>query len=302
MIDQQGEARIEEIKENEFADRGIRLCIKREDRLHEHISGNKWRKLKYNLSEARERGFTTILTFGGAFSNHIAATAAAGMQAGFNTIGVIRGEEPKAPNPTLSYARKCGMQLHFISRTDYRQKHTEDYIGSLKTSFGPFYLLPEGGSNSLAVKGCSEILDDTDRNYDYICVPVGTGGTLAGLIAGAKKESIIGFSALKGAGFLEKPVNALLADFGSIGTKWQIDYNHYYGGYARYSKEVVDFISDFRQKHHIRLDPIYTSKMMMGIYDWARQGKFAEGASVLAIHTGGLQGIQGFNERYGTKL
>ena len=193
--------------------RNVELWLKREDLIHPEISGNKFRKLKYNLKEAEKLGFKTLLTFGGAFSNHISATASAGKMFGFKTIGVIRGDELGADlkatlenNPTLKFAYNCGMVFEFVSREDYRQKDSEAMIFQLQKKLGNFYLLPEGGTNNLAVRGCEEILTEEDKKFDFVCCPVGTGGTMAGIInSSSATQTILGFPALKG-NFLESEI------------------------------------------------------------------------------------------------
>lgn len=269
------------------------ISLKREDQIHPLVSGNKFRKLKYNLIEAKNKQKNTLLTFGGAFSNHIAATAAAGREFGIQTIGVIRGEELEEKidkNPTLAFAKAQGMQLHFISRETYKLKDTTTVVGNLKNLFGDFYLLPEGGTNALAVKGCEEILTPQDTIFDYICAPVGTGGTLAGIINSSHQhQKVIGFSALKG-NFLEKEVKKWTAK-----TNWEIKDAFCFGGYAKVNEELIDFINEFRIKTNIALDPIYTGKMLYGIFELAKSGFFSKNSRILAIHTGGLQGIQGMN-------
>ncbi|MGS2739927.1 1-aminocyclopropane-1-carboxylate deaminase/D-cysteine desulfhydrase [Sinomicrobium sp. M5D2P17] len=273
--------------------KNIRLEIKREDLLHPLISGNKFRKLKYNLLEAKEKNHHTLLTFGGAYSNHIAATAAAGREYGFGTIGVIRGEEleEKADeNPTLSFARKKGMRLKFVSRSDFRKKDTPEFLEKLQEESGPFYLLPEGGTNRLAVKGCEEILGTEDTGFDYICCAVGTGGTIAGLInSSGENQKVLGFPALKG--------DFLTDDIRKFAQKenWRLQNEFHFGGYAKVNKELICFINDFRQKTGVPLDPVYTGKMLYGILKLINNGYFKSGSKVLAIHTGGLQGIPGMN-------
>jgi 1-aminocyclopropane-1-carboxylate deaminase len=272
--------------------------------LHPNIPGNKFRKLKYNLLEAQRQNKTKLLTFGGAFSNHISATAAAGKEFGFKTIGLIRGDElgidlnkTLLENPTLKFAVDCGMELFFLSRKEYR-KTNEDLQGQKKTlqdlqeKFGNFYLLPEGGTNELAIKGCEEILAEEDKNFDYVCCPVGTGGTLAGIInASDENQTILGFSALKG-DFLQGEVEKYTRK-----NNWEIIANYHFGGYAKVDKNLVHFINSFKKEHKIPLDPIYTGKMMFGIFDLLGKGFFKENSRVLAIHTGGLQGIAGMNQK-----
>jgi 1-aminocyclopropane-1-carboxylate deaminase len=271
----------------------VTLTVKREDLLHPHISGNKFRKLKYNILQAQKEGSSALLTFGGAFSNHIAATAAAGREYGFKTIGVIRGEElagRAADNPTLSFALDCGMELKFVTRDAYRQKKDTLFIEKLRDEYGSFYLVPEGGTNALAVKGCEEILGPGDAAFTHIACAVGTGGTISGIINSAlPHQKVLGFPALKGDG--------LLADICKFAAKgnWQLVTDYHFGGYGRITEELVTFINDFYEKTGIPLDPVYTGKMFFGVIDLAYKGFFPENAALLLIHTGGLQGIAGMN-------
>ena len=273
----------------------VSLFIKREDLLHPLISGNKYRKLKYNLIEARKRGFEKILTFGGAFSNHIAATAYAGKKLGFETIGIIRGDElleKWSDNATLKLAHDHGMQFKFVSRENYREREKPSFLNWLKVQLGSFYLLPEGGTNPLAIRGCEEILNAFDADFDVVCCAVGTGGTIAGLINAAQAEQqVLGFSALKG--------NFLKEDIRKFASKenWELQSEYHFGGYGKVTEELVNFINDFRQKTLIPLDPIYTGKLVFGIVDLIKKDYFAPETKILAIHTGGLQGIAGMNEK-----
>ena len=267
--------------------------IKREDILGTGISGNKLRKLKYNVLKAIEKGEKTILTFGGAYSNQILAASFIKKQYGINVIGVIRGEELEDKindNPTLKLAQQNGMIFHFISRASYKEKYSAKFIQKLKDKFGSFYLLPEGGTNELAIKGCEEILTIKDVNFDYICSAVGTGGTIAGLINSShKNQKILGFSSLKG-DFLKDDVAKLVTK-----NNWEILTDYHFGGYAKVTKELIDFINNFKSETKIKLDPIYNGKMMFGIYDLMKNGYFSKNTSILAIHTGGLQAIEGMN-------
>ena len=271
----------------------IHLTVKREDLHGDGISGNKLRKLKYNVAKAKADGYTKIVTFGGAYSNHILAASYIKKNYGIDVIGVIRGEElidKINENPTLCKAQINGMQFHFISREKYRDKMAPDFLCELKDEFGDFYLLPEGGTNELAIKGCEEILTINDENFDFICCAVGTGGTIAGLInASAKNQQVIGFSALKG-DFLKDDVAALVTK-----RNWEIQTDYHFGGYAKITTELVSFINEFKSETGIQLDPIYNGKMMFGIYDLMKKGYFPENTSILAIHTGGLQAIEGMN-------
>lgn len=273
----------------------IQLSIKREDQIHPFISGNKYRKVKYNLEKAKQLGHTTILTFGGAFSNHICAVASVGKLFGFNTIGVVRGEELEDAfynNPTLSYAHSCGMRFKFVARDEYRQKSSKKFINSLKNEYGSFYLLPEGGTNKLAIKGCEEIITKADKSFDYICCAVGTGGTISGIInSSSQNQKVLGFPALKGE-FLKREISTY-----SSKTNWKLIHNYNFGGYAKINEDLIEFINRFKDKYNIALDPVYTGKMLFGIFDMISKGLFDKSAKILAVHTGGLQGIEGMNMR-----
>lgn len=272
---------------------GIELHLKREDKIHPFISGNKYRKLKYNIIEAQNQKKDTLLTFGGAYSNHITAVASAGKEFGFNTIGVIRGEELESKiskNPTLKFAQQCGMKFKFVSREVYRDKTSSEFLNALKNEIVEFHLIPEGGTNELAVKGCEEILTEEDKAFDIICCAVGTGGTISGLInATEPHQNILGFPALKG-DFLQKEI-------GKFTTKlnWELVLDYHFGGYAKINNDLVEFINRFMLEQSIPLDPVYTGKMMYGIMDLITKNKFKKGTKILAIHTGGLQGIDGMN-------
>lgn len=277
----------------------VSLYLRREDLIHPFVSGNKFRKLKYNLLQAKAEGKTKLLTFGGAFSNHIAAVAAAGKEFGFDTIGIIRGDElfsKVTANPTLSFAKKCGMKLDFISRENYRSKDSFSFIEGLKAVHGDFYLLPEGGTNALAVKGCSEILTESDASFTHVCCAVGTGGTIAGIINGAlPNQKIIGFPALKGL-FLSDDIRKFVDN-----ESWQLIHDYHFEGYGKINEALIRFINEFYQETAIPLDPVYTGKMMYGLFDLIQKGYFPDGSKILAIHTGGLQGIEGMNQKLKNK-
>ena len=272
---------------------GIELFIKREDLLHPVISGNKFRKLKYNLAEAKRLGYKKLLTFGGAFSNHIVAVAGAGKEFGFETIGIIRGEELEEKineNPSLAVAQQFGMKFFFVSRDAYRLKETPEFLEKMQSQFGDFYLLPEGGTNELAIKGCEEILSELDSEFSYVCTSVGTGGTISGIInSAASHQNIIGFSSLKG-DFLQKDI----AKFANK-KNWSVNCEYHFGGYGKVTNELIEFINSFYTQFGIPLDPIYTGKMMFGIMQLIQNDYFPPNSKILAIHTGGLQGIAGMN-------
>lgn len=273
---------------------GIELFIKREDLLHPVISGNKFRKLKYNIEEAKKLNHSVLLTFGGAFSNHILAVAGAGSEFGFKTIGVIRGEELEnkiKENPTLAHAQALGMQFYFVSRTAYRDKESSLFISHLHEKFGDFYLLPEGGTNNLAIKGCEEILTLSDKhNFSHIACAIGTGGTFSGLIHSSdENQQLIGFSSLKGS-FLSDVICNFVKK-----KNWSINDTYHFGGYGKVNEELISFINSFYSQTNIPLDPIYTGKMVFGILDLIKKGYFPPKSKILMIHTGGLQGIKGMN-------
>ena len=291
-------SRIQKVEFSEIENKGVFLFIKREDELHSFISGNKYRKLKYNLENAKNQDQKTLLTFGGAFSNHIAAVAYAGKKFGFKTIGVIRGNELAnnlerylVENPTLKFAFENGMKFEFVSRSDYRNKTSNEFIDNLKMKFGKFFLVPEGGTNDFAVKGCEEILTKSDSQFDIVCSAVGTGGTISGLINSLEKhQKVIGFPALKG-DFLHNEISKYV-----LKTKnWSLNLEYSFGGYAKVSKELITFINKFKSETKIPLDAVYTGKMIFGIVDLIKNDYFKKGTKILVIHTGGLQGNEGMN-------
>tara|TARA_B110000879_G_scaffold38379_1_gene53566 strand:+ start:414 stop:1301 length:888 start_codon:yes stop_codon:yes gene_type:complete len=275
----------------------VRLFIKRIDKIHPFVSGNKWFKLKYNLIEAKKKRHNTLLTFGGAYSNHIAATAFSAQEKGLKSIGIIRGEEYLPLNPTLRFAIDNGMKLYYIIRSNYKEKTSANFLKALNNQFGDFYLISEGGTNELAIQGAKEILDTNDTQ-DYICCPVGTGGTIAGIInASNNLQTVIGFPAIKGFKQLEKDINNW-----TNSTNYKFINDYVGNGYAKINKDLVAFINEFNALHNVPLDGIYTGKMMMGILDLVGKDYFPKGSSILAIHTGGLQGNKGMSERLGVNL
>jgi 1-aminocyclopropane-1-carboxylate deaminase len=272
---------------------GISVTIKREDLIHPFVSGNKFRKLKYNLLQAKAENKATLLTFGGAFSNHIAAVAFAGKEQGFKTIGIIRGDElfdKIDENPTLKFARENGMVFEFVSREAYRNKTEISFLEKLQNKFGDFYLVPEGGTNELAVKGCEEILTADDAAFNYVCCAVGTGGTIAGLINNASPDQkILGFPALKG-DFLNDEIRIFAQK-----DNWNLISDYHFGGYGKVNLELIEFINSFLEQTKVPLDPIYTGKMVFGVIDLIHKNYFPAHSKILLIHTGGLQGISGMN-------
>lgn len=276
-----------EIHDPALIEAGIRMALKREDLNHPHVSGNKWWKLKYNIEKVLQHPSKTLLTFGGAYSNHLYATAAACHELGLRSIGVVRGEAHPLLNDTLQFAKDRGMQLHYISRESYRHKTEADFMDVLENEFGAFVLVPEGGSNEEAVQGASEFATSLDQSFDYLCCPVGTGGTLAGLIRGYRPtKTILGFSVLKGVYGMAEEIQRWCPGK----TNWQLITDYHFGGYAKSTPDLLQFIAQFKERHHVPLEYIYTGKMMSGIFDLIKQGFFKRGSTILAIHTGGLQG------------
>ncbi|MFG2020155.1 1-aminocyclopropane-1-carboxylate deaminase/D-cysteine desulfhydrase [Actinomadura geliboluensis] len=273
-----------ELADDRAARRGVRLFLKRDDLVHPELPGNKWRKLRHNIGPARASG--TLLTFGGAYSNHIRAAAAAGRIFGFATIGVIRGEEHLPLNDSLAYAERMGMRLAYLDRAAYRRKHDPEVVGALRERWGDFYLLPEGGSNALALKGCAELGAEVP-GFDVVCCPCGTGGTLAGLAAGlAPGQRALGFSVLKG-DFMAGEVERLQREaYGERRGDWRVEGGFHFGGYARRTPDLDAFIAGFAARHGVVLDRVYTAKMMFGVLALAERGAFPPGARVLAVITG----------------
>lgn len=275
---------------------GVSLTIKREDLLHPEIMGNKLRKLKYNIIQARYDNASQLLSFGGAYSNHILALSAAGRIFNMPTTGIIRGDELQKSrlNPVLEKAQKNGMQLSFISRADYRHKTEPGFLQKLHEEFGEFTLIPEGGTNALAVKGAAEIVESLDDDYDLITCACGTGGTMAGIIKGVYQNElgnvrVSGFSALKGGGFISGEIRKLLPVEIYRHVSWNINTDFHFAGYAKTSAALIEFIRWFHDRHGIDLDYIYTGKLMYGLYSLIKSGDIAAGSRVLAIHTGGTQ-------------
>lgn len=278
---------IQEIHDPLFDQAGVRVLVKREDLNHPYVSGNKWWKLKYNLEEAKKLGRKTLLTFGGAYSNHIFSTAAAAHELGFESIGIIRGEETLPLNPTLSFAKSRGMKLKYISREVYRQKTSTEFIKKLHDEFGDFYLIPEGGTNALAVKGVEEFAQTLGDGFDYLCCAVGTGGTLAGLVKGIPADkTILGFSVLKGGDFLNDEVERMLE---KKTENWGIQTDYHFGGYGKTTEILFNFIKDQAIRNNLPLDSVYTGKAFAGICDLVENKYFRSHATLLFIHSGGLQ-------------
>ncbi|HAS39570.1 MAG TPA: 1-aminocyclopropane-1-carboxylate deaminase [Microscillaceae bacterium] len=289
---------LQKLKDDTLDQYKISLWVYRIDLIHPQVSGNKWYKLKYNLLEAQKQGHQKLLTFGGAYSNHIYATAAAGKIQGIETIGVIRGEEHTPLNPTLQFAVDCGMHLHYMDRATYREKKSPEVLNTLKQIFGSFYLVPEGGSNALAVKGCTEILPEVEESFDVVTTACGTGGTLAGLVAHLPAhQQVLGFPALKGGDFLYDDVEQLLTAYytafnlprETTQNRYRLITDYHFGGYAKKKPELLAFIEHFTTQHQIPLEWIYTGKMFYGLYDLIKKNYFSPHTKILALHTGGIR-------------
>lgn len=278
----------------------VSLAIKRDDLIDSQVSGNKLYKLKYNIQTAKEKG-KAILTFGGAFSNHIAATAAYTQAEGIKSIGVIRGERVEPLNPTLALAEAMNMELHFVSRTGYRRKSDPAFLDQLRERFAHPFIIPEGGANLLGIRGAQEMLSDATKPFDVIVVPMGTGTTFAGLVKACQPhQQVIGFPVHKHEHLLDDILNVYPA-FDRL-DRYQIINGHHFGGYAKWTKELLDFIRSFHHETGVPLDPIYTGKAMHALLHHIQQRRFSKGTRLLFAHTGGLQAIPGFEQRFGVKV
>jgi 1-aminocyclopropane-1-carboxylate deaminase/D-cysteine desulfhydrase-like pyridoxal-dependent ACC family enzyme len=300
----------QEVQFEALNEKGIRSFVKRDDLIHDEVSGNKWRKLKWNIRNAIQTERDTLLTFGGAHSNHIAATAAAANVHGLQSIGIIRGEDVDFNNPTISKARAYGMKIHPVSRTEFKSIADRDYIESLRHRFGSFYLIPQGGQNHYGVQGCSEIMTELQRKYDRIFVACGTATTLSGLAVANKSGSLLyGISALKGGDFLLDTVKEYARKtFADAETEEAIlDKVHlmtefHFGGYAKIKPELIDFMRNFTTETGVKLDPVYTGKAAFAMTELAKKIEIPTNEVWLLIHSGGLQGIPAMEEREGINI
>jgi len=302
LLDDQPITPLQKIDHPLFQQYGVELYIKREDLVHKQISGNKWYKLKHNLQHAKDQGFSRLVSFGGAFSNHLHAMAFAGQQFGFETIGIVRGERPELLNPTLADAEQWGMQLQFLSRTDYRRRHDAAFVAKLVEPHQPCFVIPEGGANQWALAGCADIVEGINHqltDFDIVCVPCGTGATLAGIVValGGNTE-VLGFPALKGATSLVDEIRAMITEFDAeSATQWHLVDEFHCGGFAKITSELVAFMQCWQQQTGVALDPVYTGKMMMGLCELLRRDYFPVGTRIVAVHTGGMQGLRGMQEK-----
>lgn len=287
---------IQQLKHHLFTEHGINVFVKRDDLIHPIISGNKFRKLKYSLEHARNHGFKGILSFGGAFSNHIHALAYACKQANLKSLGIIRGESFYAKNPTLSDAQRWGMDLKFVNRETYKKRYNNDYLTDIQNEFPDYYIVPEGGSNKHALQGVAEVIDEINNElqWDHMITPVGSGGTLAGLIGGDNnKHKLIGIAVLKQAEYLNNEIMALLPENKKHFDNWQLALDYHCGGYAKFNKEAEQKMLTFAKQLNLPIEPLYSGKMILALFDFIAKGKFNKGSTVVILHTGGLQGLSG---------
>ncbi len=287
-----------EVRHPLFDRAGLRVVVKREDMNHQYASGNKWWKLKYNIAEAFKTNYNTLLTFGGAYSNHIYATAAAASECGLKSIGIIRGDELTGDNPTLRFAASAGMKFEFIDRGTYRAKDTPEFIRVYSEKYPRAFIIPEGGTNELAVKGVTEFATTylSKIEFDHLVLPVGTGGTIAGIINGTSPDkNIIGISSLKGGAFLTDEIKLRLR---TEKANWQVLTEYHFGRYGKVTRELVDLIRVFESDYNLPLDPIYTAKAMAALMEEIRRENFRRGSTILFLHTGGLQGREQILTRF----
>jgi len=292
---------LEQLTSNFLTKNDVQLFVKRDDLVHPMISGNKWRKLKHNIAAAKQQGKKQLITFGGAFSNHLIATAAAGKLLGFKTIGIVRGEEPKKWSETLNDCKAEGMQLKFISRSDYSLKNQTKFLEQLEREYGESFIIPEGGANDLGSKGCKEIIQEIEVPFDFVCCSAGTGTTAAGILSMLSHQNLLAFSALKGGGFLNQEILSY-ADNQQKSDQLQVLENYHFGGYAKVTEELIDFVNEFYRSYHLKLDLVYTAKLFFGVFDLIQRNCFPKGSLIVLIHSGGLQGNRGIESRGNFKL
>jgi len=281
-------------------EKGLNLYVKRDDLIHDLISGNKWRKMKYNIDKAKHKNYDGILTFGGAHSNHIIATAFLCKHNQLKSIGIIRGDAHVEKSNTLNKCEELDMELSFVSRGDYKEKDSAQYIEKLQLAYPNYLILPEGGANEAGVKGCEDIVAEIDVDFDFVTVDCGTGATLAGMVRELKPhQKAIGVQVLKGRDFISEEV---LKFSPNTAEKFEVWTEYHFGGYAKYKDELLDFMRWFCKETGIKLDPIYTGKQFFAVFDQIDKGYFPRGTNIVLTHTGGLQGIEGFEKRYGVRI
>jgi len=286
---------ITKIKSNLLHQKQVEIFLKRDDLIHEIISGNKWRKLKYNFQQAKSQGHNTILSYGGPYSNHLHALSYACNKIGFDSIGIVRNGESYKDNSTLSFCKENNMKLYYLDRSNYRfNKYSQEILNDVKKKFSKFYIIPEGGNNFLGVKGCEEILCESNLNYDYVCAPVGTGCTASGLIRSMNNcHKFIGFSPFKKN--IEQQKNIMhFCDF-KLYNNWSLISDNHFGGFGKIDDNLINFVRQFKLNHSIELDLVYMGKLFYSLFYLITQDFFLKKTKILVLHTGGLQGVQGFN-------
>jgi len=285
---------VQQIQNKLFDDKGIKVFIKRDDLIHPIISGNKWRKLKYLLKEAQAQNKTHLVTFGGAYSNHLLATAAAAAKFGFKSTGFVRGEE--VDNNTLFLCRLHGMTLLFTDREGYRDKQT--LFNKYFAGDSEVFFIDEGGASSLAAKGCSELVDELPETYDHIFCACGTGTTAAGIINGLTRRSLStqfnGVPVLKNGEFLKNDIDKFL----TASAIYHLHTEYHFGGYGKTTGELISFVKQFVASTGILIEPVYTGKMFYALYDLAEKNHFKPGSRVLAVHSGGIWGLLGMKDKF----
>ena len=283
-----------------FKQHCLEVIIKRDDLIHPIISGNKWRKLAGNLAQAKQLGKTGILSFGGAYSNHIHALAYACYTNNFKALGVIRGEPHYRTNSTLSQVERWQMQLSFVDRATYRLRHEREYLAKLASEYPDYFIVPEGGSNEFALSGMAEVINELNKQveFDTLITATGSGGTLAGLIAADNNQhQLIGIAVLKKAEYLKKVIADFLPENAKDSNNWQLETQYHRGGYGKFSSEDWQRISEFSQQTGIPFEPVYSGKMLLAFLDKIAEGQFTPGQRIVLLHTGGLQGLDGLRER-----
>ena len=289
---------ITKINSNFLDKKSINLFVKRDDLIHNIVSGNKWRKLKYNFKQAHSDGYRTILSFGGAYSNHLHALGYAANYMGFKSVGIIRGKKKSVLSATLNFCKDQNMQLDYLDYNNYRYyKYSKHNLDLFHEKFGDFYFLPEGGCNALGVKGCEEIISEINVDFDYLCCAVGTGCTAAGLIRSiGHSHQFIGFC----------PFNKSLEQKNIIldyccplkYNNWQLISDNHFGGFGKVNSNLIKFVRQFYYDFNIQLDLIYMGKLFYSLFDLIKKDFFIKNTTIVVVHSGGLQGIDGFNFKY----
>jgi len=294
---------LQQVQHPLFSQHNIQVKIKRDDLLHHIISGNKWRKLKYNLKHLIQQKYHGALSFGGSYSNHIHAFAFACYQQNIPCIGIIRGEKQYQNNYTLTWARHWGMTCHFVDRKTYRRRFDEDFLAELQSQYPNHFIVPEGGSNHLAIQGVSEVMSELAQQteFDTLISPVGSGGTLAGIISGdhlqGNQHKILGVAVLKQAEYLKQEITKLLPTNAKTHDNWQLLTDFHRGGYAKFSADDIARIIAFSQQAHLPFEPVYSGKMLLAFLDLLAQGYFKPNERIVLLHTGGIQGLGGMFEQ-----